>query len=57
MKQDMFSRFYEWWSEQSPWLRYGVAVICLLPYAAVPWPWGEVLLVIGGLSAVAGIWH
>lgn len=38
-------RLLSWWSEQSAWLRYGVALILLtistfLFFAGTFWPWG-----------------
>jgi hypothetical protein len=49
----------EWWSEQSPWVRYGVAGGLLLASTLVwlagrfwPWGWvaGAILLVFSGPS-------
>ena len=50
---------FDWWSDQSPWLRYGVAVLFLaistvMFFAGRFWPWGwgvgAVLLIFAGPS-------
>ncbi len=52
-------RLFSWWGEQSPWLRYGVALLflvisTLLYFGGVFWPWGWgiglVLLLFAGPS-------
>lgn len=56
----MFMNFISWWSELSPWIRYGVAGLFLLIstallFAGTFWPWGWavgfVLLIFGGPSS------
>jgi hypothetical protein len=55
----MFSWLLEWWSDQSPWIRYGVSgffllVSTILFFCGWFWPWGwaigAVLLMLGGPS-------
>lgn len=58
--QEIAMSFFSWWAGQSPWLRYGIAILLIavstaIYFAGDIWPWGWIagiiLLMFSGPSS------